>query len=96
MKTTGIMAVAVPIVASGLAVYVTQAQQVGARRIDLQRHDLSVTGRELVTPHFLKVRHEQLWATFETSFKGRTEAAMIGLYRAARRVAEAAEAADER
>jgi hypothetical protein len=25
-----------------------QAQQVGARRIDLQRHDLSVTGREVV------------------------------------------------
>ncbi len=25
-----------------------QAQQVGARRIDLQRHDLSVTGREIV------------------------------------------------
>jgi hypothetical protein len=27
---------------------VTQAQQVGGRRIDLQRHDLSVTGREVV------------------------------------------------
>ena len=84
MKTTGIMAVAVPIVASGLAVYVTQA------------HDLSVTGRELLMAHFLKVRDEQLWATFETSFKGRTVAAMIGLYRVGRRVAEAAEAADER
>jgi quercetin dioxygenase-like cupin family protein len=27
---------------------VAQAQQVGARRIDLQRHDLSVPGREVV------------------------------------------------
>jgi hypothetical protein len=35
-------------------------------------------------------------ATFETSFKGRTVAAMIGLYRVGRRVAEAAEAVDER
>jgi quercetin dioxygenase-like cupin family protein len=48
MKTTRIMAVAVLIVASGLALYMAQAQQVGARRIDLQRHDLSVTGREVV------------------------------------------------
>jgi len=33
---------------TGLAFHITQAQQVGARRIDLQRHDLSVTGREVV------------------------------------------------
>ena len=53
-------------------------------------------GPDLCMPHSLKVRDEQLWATFETSFKGRTVAAMIGLYRVGRRVAEAAEAADER
>ncbi len=53
-------------------------------------------GPDLCVPHSLKVRDEQLWATFETSFKGRTVAAMIGLYRVGRRVAEAAEAADER
>ena len=53
-------------------------------------------GPDLCMPHSLEVRDEQLWATFETSFKGRTEAAMIGLYRAGRRVAEPAEAADER
>jgi len=47
-KTTRIMAVAVLITTTGLALHVTQAQQVGVRRIDLQRHDLSVTGREVV------------------------------------------------
>ena len=48
MKTTRIMAVAALIATTGLALQVAQAQQVGARRIDLQRHDLSVTGREVV------------------------------------------------
>ena len=48
MKTNGITAAMVLIIASGLAFHVSQAQQVGARRIDLQRHDLSVTGREVV------------------------------------------------
>lgn len=41
MKTTRIMAIALLIVGSGLALYMAQAQQVGARRVDLQRHDLS-------------------------------------------------------
>ena len=36
------------IVASGLALHVAQAQQQGVKRIDLQRHDLSVPGREAV------------------------------------------------
>ena len=48
MKTTRIMAIAALIAATGLALHVAQAQQVGARRIDLQRHDLSVPGREVV------------------------------------------------
>ena len=48
MKTTRIMAIAALIATTGLALHVAQAQQVGARRIDLQRHDLSVTGREVV------------------------------------------------
>jgi quercetin dioxygenase-like cupin family protein len=48
MKTTRIMAVAVLIVASGLALHVTQAQQPGIKRTDLQRHDLSVPGREVI------------------------------------------------
>jgi quercetin dioxygenase-like cupin family protein len=48
MNTTRIMAVAALIVASGLTLYVARAQQPGTRRTDLQRHDLSVPGREVV------------------------------------------------
>ena len=48
MNTTRIMALAALIATTGLALHVTQAQQVGARRIDLQRHDLSVPGREVI------------------------------------------------
>ena len=47
MKPTRIMAVAVLIVASGLAPYVALAQQ-GIKRTDLTRHDLSVPGREVI------------------------------------------------
>jgi quercetin dioxygenase-like cupin family protein len=46
--TTRIMAVALLIVASGLALHVARAQQPGIKRTDLQRHDLSVPGREVV------------------------------------------------
>src|SRR5262245_27893465 len=48
MKRTRIMAVAVLIVGSGLALDVAWAQQPGIKRTDLQRHDLSVPGREVV------------------------------------------------
>jgi quercetin dioxygenase-like cupin family protein len=48
MNTTRIIATAALIAATGLALQVAQAQQVGARRIDLQRHDLSVPGREVI------------------------------------------------
>jgi quercetin dioxygenase-like cupin family protein len=55
MKTKGmfmtqmrIMAIATLIATTGLVLQVTQAQQVGARRVDLQRHDLSVAGREVI------------------------------------------------
>jgi quercetin dioxygenase-like cupin family protein len=48
MKTTRIIAIAALIATTGLVLNVTQAQQVGVRRVDLQRHDLSVTGREVV------------------------------------------------
>ena len=44
MKTTQIMALAVLIVGSGLA----RAQQPGVTRNDLQRHDLSIPGREAI------------------------------------------------
>jgi quercetin dioxygenase-like cupin family protein len=42
------MGVAMLIVGSGLASDVAQAQQAGTRRTDLQRHDLSAPGREVV------------------------------------------------
>ena len=48
MKTTRIMAVAALIVASGLALHMALAQAPGVKRTDLQRHDLSVPGREVV------------------------------------------------
>ena len=48
MKTTRIVAIALLIVGSGLALHVTQAQQPGIKRTDLQRHDLSAPGRELI------------------------------------------------
>ena len=48
MNTVRIMAIAMLIVASSLALPVAQAQQAGIKRTDLQRHDLSVPGREVV------------------------------------------------
>jgi quercetin dioxygenase-like cupin family protein len=48
MTTTRIAVVAAIIVASGLVLHVALAQQAGIKRIDLQRHDLSVPGREVV------------------------------------------------
>ena len=48
MKATRKAVVAALIVASGLVLHVARAQQPGIRRIDLQRNDLSVPGREVV------------------------------------------------
>ena len=48
MNTTRSIAAAALIFSTGLAVQTAHAQQVGARRIDLQRRDLSITGREVV------------------------------------------------
>jgi quercetin dioxygenase-like cupin family protein len=42
------MAAAVLIVASGLALHLAWTQQAGTKRTDLQRHDLSAPGREVV------------------------------------------------
>ena len=47
MKAIRIMA-AVVIIGSGLALHSTQAQQPGIIRTDVQRHDLSVPGREVI------------------------------------------------
>lgn len=48
MKTTRIMTVAALIVASLAVLHATQAQQAATKRTDLQRHDLSVPGREAI------------------------------------------------
>jgi mannose-6-phosphate isomerase-like protein (cupin superfamily) len=48
MKTIRIIAVAALMVTSGLALYAAQAQQSGIKRTDLQRHDLSIPGREAI------------------------------------------------
>ena len=48
MKMTRILAVAVLVIGSGLALHFTQAQQPGIRRTDIQRHDLDVPGREVI------------------------------------------------
>jgi quercetin dioxygenase-like cupin family protein len=48
MKTARILAVALLIVASGLALRVARSQQTGIKRTELQRHDVSISGREVV------------------------------------------------
>ena len=48
MRLTRVVAIAVLICGSGVALQVARAQQVGSRRIDLQRHDLSIPGREVI------------------------------------------------
>ena len=48
MKATGTIATALLIVATGFALHVAQAQQPGFNRFDLQRHDLSISGREMI------------------------------------------------
>ena len=47
MRTTRMVFLGAAVVACGLVLHVAQAQQ-GIRRIDLQRHDLSTPGREVV------------------------------------------------
>lgn len=48
MKVTRMMAVALLIAGSVLALHAARAQQPGIKRTDLQRHDLSAPGREVV------------------------------------------------
>ena len=47
MKTNRILAAAALVAATGLA-HVALAQQPGVTRTDLQRHDLSIPGREAI------------------------------------------------
>ena len=48
MKATRIIAAMTLVVASGLTVNATSAQQQGVKRTELQRHDLSTPGREAI------------------------------------------------
>ena len=48
MKAAQMMAVAVLLAASGMVMQMVQAQQPGTKRTDLQRHDLSIPGREAI------------------------------------------------
>jgi quercetin dioxygenase-like cupin family protein len=48
MKATRMIALAVLIVGSGLALNVAQSQQPGVKRTDLVRHDLGLSGREAI------------------------------------------------
>ena len=48
MRTKRVVVVAALIVGSGLALHVAQAQLAATKRTDLQRHDLSTPGREVV------------------------------------------------
>jgi quercetin dioxygenase-like cupin family protein len=63
MKTARIMVLAVLIVGSALALQLARAQQAGSKRTDLQRHDLSAPGREVVQvrvdfdPGYVSPRH---------------------------------------
>jgi quercetin dioxygenase-like cupin family protein len=47
-RTLVMVGVAMMIAASGMAPSTAQAQQPGTKRTDLQRHDLSVPGREVI------------------------------------------------
>jgi len=48
MKTARIVAAVALIVGSSFALHVAESQQPGVTRTDLQRHDLSVPGREVI------------------------------------------------
>jgi quercetin dioxygenase-like cupin family protein len=48
MRTARTIGLTALIVRSGLGLYVANAQQVGVKRTDLQQHDLSIPGREVV------------------------------------------------
>jgi len=63
MRTTRMFAIPLLIVACAVALHVAQAQQAGTKRTDLQRHDLSAPGREVVQvrvdfdPGYVAPRH---------------------------------------
>src|SRR5271156_989026 len=89
MKTARIFAVALLIIASGLALSVAHSQQTAIKRTELQRHDLSIPGREVIQvrgdfpPGAAVPRHthpgEELVYVLEGTLEFQPEAAAPGL-----------------
>src|SRR4029450_10585385 len=48
VKSSRVVTLSVLVAASGLALHLASAQQQGTKRTELQRHDLSVPGREVL------------------------------------------------
>ena len=48
MRTSHLIATATPIAGGAFALHIAQAQAPGITRTDLQRHDLSASGREVI------------------------------------------------
>src|SRR5262245_48197204 len=92
MKLSRIIVVAMLIVASGLALCVAQTQQSGTKRIDLQRHDLSVPGREVIqvrvelAPGYVSPKHthpgEEIIYVIEGSLEYEVEGQPTKTYKA--------------
>jgi quercetin dioxygenase-like cupin family protein len=84
MKTIQIIAAAAVIVAGGLALHMAQAQAPGITRTDLQRHDLSVEGREVVqvrvdfAPGVVAPRHNHPGEEIVYSIEGELEYRLEG------------------
>lgn len=83
MKATKSIAVAALVIAGSLLLHVAQSQRPGTQRTDLQRHDLSVPGREVIqvrvdfAPGVVAARHshpgEEIVYAIEGSLEYRVE-----------------------
>ena len=92
MKRIRIMTVAALIVAGGLALHMALAQQQGIKRTDLQRHDLSVPGREVVQvrvdfePQYVSPKHthpgEEIIYVLEGTLEYHVEGGPTATYKA--------------
>ena len=92
MRVTVIIAVAMLIVGSGLALDGAPAQQAGTKRTDLQRHDLSAPGREVIQvrvdfdPGYVSPRHthfgEEIIYVLEGTLEYQVEGKPTATYKA--------------
>ncbi len=91
MKTLRTLTLAVLIAASGVALQAAQAQQPGTRRTDLQRHDLSIPGREAIQtrvdfdPGYVSPRHrhpgEEIIYVLEGTLQYQIEGSAPAIYK---------------